>query len=306
MKIYQKIDEIVGKTPLLRANNIENELGLDCAILLKLEFLNPAGSIKDRVAKAMLDQAEKDGSLKKGGTVIEPTSGNTGIGLACICSSRGYKVIFTMPETMSVERRRLLTAYGAEVVLTDGALGMQGAIDKANEIKAQTPNSIICGQFENSANPKAHYDTTAVEIWSDTDGRVDYLVAGIGTGGTISGTAKYLKEKNAQIKIIGVEPASSPLITKGESGKHNIQGIGANFIPKNYNAKLVDEVLTVTEEQAYYGVKLLARKEGVLAGISSGASLYTAIEIAKKLKAKMIVVILPDTGSRYISTEAFE
>ncbi len=306
MKIYQRIDQIVGKTPLLRANNIEKELGLDCAILLKLEFLNPAGSIKDRVAKAMLEQAEKDGLLKKGGTVIEPTSGNTGIGLACLCSALGYNAIFTMPETMSVERRKLLTAYGAKVVLTDGSKGMQGAIDKANEIKEKTPNSIICGQFENQANPKSHYDTTAVEIWADTDGEIDYLVAGIGTGGTISGTAKYLKEKNAEIKVIGVEPASSPLITKGEIGKHNIQGIGANFIPKNYDASVVDEVTAITEEEAYEGVRLLAKKEGVLAGISSGASLSSAIKLAKTIKNKTIVVILPDTGSRYISTDVFD
>lgn len=306
MKIYQRIDQIVGKTPLLRANNIEKELGLDCAILLKLEFLNPAGSIKDRVAKAMLEQAEKDGLLNKGGTVIEPTSGNTGIGLACLCSALGYNAIFTMPETMSMERRKLLTAYGAEVVLTDGSKGMQGAIDKAEEIQKNTPNSIICGQFSNPSNPKSHYDTTAVEIWEDTDGKIDYLVAGIGTGGTISGTAKYLKEKNADIKIIGVEPASSPLITKGKAGKHNLQGIGANFIPQNYDASVVDEVTAITEEEAYDCVKLLARKEGVLAGISSGASLSSAIKLAKTLKNKTIVVILPDSGSRYMSTDVFD
>ena len=306
MKIYQRIDQIVGKTPLLRANNIEKELGLDCAILLKLEFLNPAGSIKDRVAKAMLEQAEKDGLLNKGGTVIEPTSGNTGIGLACLCSALGYKAIFTMPETMSIERRKLLTAYGAEVVLTDGSKGMQGAIEKAEEIHQKTPNSIICGQFDNPANPKTHYDTTAVEIFEDTDGKVDCLVAGVGTGGTISGIAKYLKEKNSAIKVIGVEPASSPLITLGKSGAHNIQGIGANFIPKNYDAKVVDKVMTVAEEQAYSCLKLLAKKEGVLAGISSGASLAVAVEIAKQEKGKTIVVILPDTGSRYISTEVFD
>ena len=306
MKIYQRIDEIVGKTPLLRANNIEKELGLNCTILLKLEFLNPAGSIKDRVAKAMIEQAEKDGTLKKGGAVIEPTSGNTGIGLACLCSAKGYKAIFTMPETMSIERRKLLTAYGAEVVLTDGPKGMQGAIEKAEEIHQKTPNSIICGQFDNPANPKIHYDTTAVEIFEDTDGKVDCLVAGVGTGGTISGIAKYLKEKNSAIKVIGVEPASSPLITLGKSGAHNIQGIGANFIPKNYDAKVVDKVMTVAEEQAYSCLKLLAKKEGVLAGISSGASLAVAVEIAKQEKGKTIVVILPDTGSRYISTEVFD
>lgn len=306
MKIYQRIDEIVGKTPLLRANNIEKELGLNCTILLKLEFLNPAGSIKDRVAKAMIEQAEKDGTLKKGGVVIEPTSGNTGIGLACLCSAMGYKAIFTMPETMSIERRKLLTAYGAEVVLTDGSKGMQGAIEKAEEIHQKTPNSIICGQFDNPANPKIHYDTTAVEIFEDTDGKVDCLVAGVGTGGTISGIAKYLKEKNSAIKVIGVEPASSPLITLGKSGAHNIQGIGANFIPKNYDAKVVDKVMTVAEEQAYSCLKLLAKKEGVLAGISSGASLAVAVEIAKQEKGKTIVVILPDTGSRYISTEVFD
>ena len=306
MKIYQRIDEIVGKTPLLRANNIEKELGLNCTILLKLEFLNPAGSIKDRVAKAMIEQAEKDGTLKKGGVVIEPTSGNTGIGLACLCSAMGYKAIFTMPETMSIERRKLLTAYGAEVVLTDGSKGMQGAIEKAEEIHQKTPNSIICGQFDNPANPKIHYDTTAVEIFEDTDGKVDCLVAGVGTGGTISGIAKYLKEKNSAIKVIGVEPASSPLITLGKSGSHNIHGIGANFIPKNYDAKVVDKVMTVAEEQAYSCLKLLAKKEGVLAGISSGASLAVAVEIAKQEKGKTIVVILPDTGSRYISTEVFD
>ena len=307
MKIFNGVEELIGKTPLLKANNIKEKFNLKADIFLKLEFLNPAGSIKDRVALFMLKDAEEKGLIKKGGTVIEPTSGNTGIGLASLCALKGYKAVIVMPDTMSIERIKLIKAYGAEVVLTDGKLGMAGAIEKAEEIKRNTPCSFIAGQFENPANPTAHYYTTGKEIYQDTDGLVDILVAGIGTGGTISGTAKYLKEKNPKIKAIGVEPQDSPLITEGKFGAHKIQGIGANFIPKNLDLSLVDEVKTANSEDAYYCANLVAKEEGVLVGISSGAALSVAIDCAKKEenKGKKIVVILPDTGDRYLSTDLF-
>lgn len=307
MKVVNKIEELVGNTPLLRLNGIERLYGVSTTIYAKLEYFNPAGSVKDRVAKAMLDGAEKSGELKAGGTVIEPTSGNTGIGLACIGASRGYKVILTMPDTMSQERIKLLKAYGAQVVLTDGKLGMQGAINKANELKAQTPNSIIAGQFDNPLNPMAHYLTTANEIWNDTDGLVTTLVGGLGSCGTICGTAKRLKELNPQIKVIGVEPASSPLITTGKAGAHKIQGIGANFVPKNFDANAVDQVITVTNEDAYALARAVATVEGVLVGISSGAALSVAVEIAKNTRNpnEKIVVIFPDSGERYLSTDLY-
>ena len=307
MKVANKIDELVGNTPLLRLNGIEKEFGISVPIFAKLEYFNPAGSVKDRVAKAMLDGAEKSGELKRGGTVIEPTSGNTGIGLACIGVSRGYNVILTMPDTMSQERIKLLKAYGAQVVLTDGKLGMQGAIDKAKEIKENTPNSVIAGQFDNPLNPMAHYLTTANEIWRDTDGKVTTLIGGLGSCGTISGTGKRLKELNENVKIIGVEPQSSPLITQGKSGAHKIQGIGANFIPKNFEKGVVDQVLTATDKGAYEFARAVARVEGVLVGISSGAALSVAVEVAKHTKNtdELIVVIFPDSGERYLSTDLY-
>lgn len=307
MKIFDSIEGLVGNTPLLRLTRIEKQFDIKATLLAKLEYLNPAGSVKDRVAKAMILGAEQKGQLKTGGTIIEPTSGNTGIGLASIGVSKGYKVILTMPNTMSEERIKLLKAYGAEVVLTDGALGMQGAIEKAQEINKNTSNSIIAGQFDNPLNPKAHYDTTAQEIWQDTDGRVDILVGGLGSCGTICGTAKRLKEYNPNINVIGVEPASSPLITKGQAGKHKIQGIGANFIPKNYNASVVDKVITASDDSAYDFARLVAKTQGVLVGISSGAALSVAVEIAKQKQNenKVIVVIFPDSGDRYLSTDLF-
>lgn len=308
MKIYEKIEDLVGKTPLLKLNNLKEKLGFYADIYAKLEYLNPAGSVKDRVAKSMIEIAEKEGKLKPNATIIEPTSGNTGIGLAMLGASKGYKVILTMPDTMSVERINLLKAYGAEVILTDGKLGMKGAIQKVNELKNSIENSIIAGQFYNPANPLAHYNTTAVEIYNDTDGKIDYFVAGVGSGGTISGTGKYLKEKNKNIKIIAVEPNESPLISKGVSGAHKIQGIGANFIPENYDVKVVDEVKTVSGDNAMEYARMVAKTEGVLVGISSGAALYSAVEIAKDKNnlGKNIVVIFPDTGDRYLSTELFK
>ncbi len=307
MKIYTKIDQLVGNTPLLEVENIEKSLGLNARLLVKLEGFNPAGSVKDRVALSMLNDAEEKGLIKKGATVIEPTSGNTGIGLSAICASRGYKAVFTMPDTMSVERIKLLKAYGAEVVLTEGKLGMGGAIAKANELNSTIENSIVIGQFENPSNPKAHYQTTGKEIYSDTDGKVDIFIAGIGTGGTISGTAKYLKEQKSSIKVIGVEPFDSPMISKGVFGAHKIQGIGANFIPKNYDATLVDSVVAVKTEDAFKYARLIAKTEGILVGISSGAALAVAIEQAKLKEntGKTIVALLPDTGDRYLSTELF-
>lgn len=308
MKIYDKIDQLVGNTPLFEPKNLEKDLKLKGKILLKLESFNPTGSVKDRVALAMLNDAEKQGKITCGGTVIEPTSGNTGIGLSAIATSRGYKAVIVMPDSMSVERIKLLKAYGAKVVLTDGKKGMQGSIEKAKEINQTTPNSIIVGQFENPSNPKAHYENTGREIYRDTDGKIDYLVAGIGTGGTLSGTGKYLKEQNPNVKVIGVEPSDSPLITKGKAGAHKIQGIGANFLPKVFDESVVDQVVTASTEEAYFACRKLASKEGLLLGISSGAALSKAIELARKEenKNKVIVAIMPDTGDRYLSTDLYE
>ena len=308
MHVFTSLDQLVGHTPLLELTNYRRMRGLDAAIYAKLEYLNPAGSAKDRVARQMIAEAEKNGALQKGAVIIEPTSGNTGIGLAAMGVSRGYRVVLTMPDSMSAERRALLKAYGAELVLTDGALGMTGAIEKAEELHARIPGSIIAGQFDNPANPLAHYLTTGPEIWEDTDGTVDVFVAGMGTGGTVSGTARYLKEKSPAVQVVAVEPASSPLLTKGVAGSHGLQGIGANFVPKNYDPSLVDEVIAVTEEDAYRTGRLLARSEGVLAGITSGAALYAAETLAKRPenRGKRIVVLLPDTGDRYLSTPLFE
>lgn len=308
MKIYQNIDQLIGKTPLLEVNNIKKSENIEARLLVKLERFNPAGSSKDRASKFMIDQAEKDGLITKGGTIIEPTSGNTGIGISAIAVPRGYKVILTMPDTMSIERRKLLRAYGAEIVLTDGKLGMKGAIAKAEEIQKNTPNSIILGQFENEANILSHYNTTGPEIYEDTDGKVDVFVSCVGTGGTLSGVARYLKEKNPKVEIFAVEPESSPLISKGISGTHKIQGIGANFVPKNFDKTVCDGVLTVTDEEAMLSAKELCLKEGLLVGISSGAALSAGKKLAKRkeYKNKVIVVLLPDTGERYLSTEMFE
>jgi cysteine synthase A len=308
LKIHQGIDELVGGTPLLRLNNIEKQQGLNAALLAKLESFNPTGSAKDRPARAIIEKAEKDGLLKKNSVIIEPTSGNTGIGLAAIGAAKGYRVIIVMPDTMSVERQKLMTCFGAQLVLTDGSKGMNGAIEKAEELKKEISDSIIAGQFVNAANPQSHYETTGPEIWEDTDGKVDVFVASIGTGGTISGTGKFLKEKNPQIKVIGVEPSKSPLLTKGESGSHGIQGIGANFIPETLDRDVYDEIVTVSDEAAMEHARALAKKEGVLAGISSGATLCAAIEIAKRPenKGKTIVALLTDTGERYLSTALFE
>ncbi len=306
-RIYKSVEELIGKTPLLELKNMEKNLGLQATLLAKVEALNPGGSAKDRVAKRMVEDAEKAGILKAGATIIEPTSGNTGIGLAVMAAARGYRAIIVMPDSMSMERRLLMTAFGAELVLTEGAKGMSGAIEKAEELAKEIPNSFIPGQFDNPSNPAAHYETTGPEIWEDTDGKVDIFVAGIGTGGTITGTGRYLKEQNPDVKIIGVEPASSPLLTKGEAGPHGLQGIGANFVPSILDTELYDEVLTVTEEQAYETGRELARKEGLLVGISAGAALYAAIEVAKRPEnaGKNIVVLLPDTGDRYLSTPMF-
>ena len=308
MNVFTSLDQLVGHTPLLEVKNYRRMRGINAAIYAKLEYLNPAGSAKDRVARQMILEAERSGALQPGATIIEPTSGNTGIGLAAMGVSRGYRIILTMPDSMSVERCALLKAYGAELVLTDGASGMTGAIEKAEELHRQLPGSILAGQFDNPANPLAHYLTTGPEIWTDTDGNVDIFVAGMGTGGTVSGTARYLKEKNPRIKVVAVEPASSPLLTQGYAGSHGLQGIGANFVPKNYNAALVDEVIAVTEDDAYRTGRLLARSEGVLAGITSGAALYAAEVLAKRPenKGKRIVVLLPDTGGRYLSTPLFK
>ena len=306
-KIYTSADQLVGHTPLLEVSNIEKELGLNAKVLVKLEYFNPAGSVKDRIAKAMLDDAEKSGKLKKGSTIIEPTSGNTGIGLCSVAAARGYKVIIVMPETMSVERRQIMKAYGAELVLTEGAKGMKGAIAKADELAASIPDSFIPGQFVNPANPKAHYESTGPEIWEDTDGKVDIFVAGVGTGGTITGTGKYLKSKNPDLKVVAVEPASSPVLSKGTAGAHKIQGIGAGFVPDVLDTKIYDEIIPVENDDAFAIGKLVGKKEGVLVGISSGAALWAAIELAKKPenKGKTIVALLPDTGDRYLSTPLF-
>lgn len=308
MRIYNNITELAGNTPLVRLSEFSAKRNLSAEILAKLEYLNPAGSAKDRVAIAMINDAEEKGILKPGASIIEPTSGNTGIGLAAAAAVKGYKVILTMPETMSVERRKLLAAYGAEIVLTEGSRGMSGAIEKANEIASSTPGSFIPGQFENPANPKAHFDTTGPEIWRDTDGEVDIFVAGVGTGGTISGVGEYLKSRKPDVKIVAVEPASSPLISKGYSGAHGLQGIGANFIPENLNRNILDEVIAVTDEEAYAAGRAIAQEEGILVGISAGAALHAAAILAERPenKGKKIVVLLPDTGDRYLSTPMFE
>ena len=305
--IYKSADQLVGKTPLLELSNIEKEEGLKATVLAKLEYFNPAGSVKDRVAKAIIDDAEASGKLKPTSTIIEPTSGNTGIGLAAIAAARGYKMIVVMPETMSVERRQLIKAYGAELVLSEGAKGMKGAIAKANEIHESIPDSIIAGQFVNPANPKAHFETTGPEIYADTDGKVDIFVAGVGTGGTVTGVGEYLKSKNKNVKIVAVEPASSPVLSQGVAGPHKIQGIGAGFIPDVLNTSIYDEIITVSNEDAFATGKRIGKKEGVLVGISSGAAAYAAITLAKRPEneGKTIVVLLPDTGDRYLSTPLF-
>lgn len=307
MKIYASIAELIGKTPLVELTNFEKETGAKARLLAKLEYLNPAGSVKDRVAFAMIEDAEKRGLLKPGAVIIEPTSGNTGIGLAAVAAVKGYRTILTMPETMSVERRSLLKAYGAEIVLTDGAKGMKGAIEKAEELAASIPGSFIPGQFDNPANPAAHYETTGPEIWEDTDGTIDIFVAGVGTGGTLTGTGSYLKAQNPGVKVIAVEPASSPLLSEGWAGTHGLQGIGANFIPEILNTSVYDEVIAVSDEDAYRMGRLLARKEGIMVGISAGAAVFAAAEIAghPENEGKTIVVILPDTGDRYLSTPMF-
>ena len=307
-RIYTSVDQLIGGTPLIELKNIEKEFGLKARLLAKLEYLNPAGSVKDRVAKAMIDDAEASGRLKPGSVIIEPTSGNTGIGLAAVAAARGYKIVIVMPETMSLERRQLMKAYGAELVLTDGALGMSGAIAKADELAKESPDSFVAGQFVNPANSAAHIATTGPEIYADTDGEVDIFVAGVGTGGTITGVGEYLKSKKPEVRIIAVEPASSPYLSLGVGGPHGIQGIGAGFIPEVLNTSIYDEILTVTEDDAYTAGRIIGRREGVLVGISSGAALHAAIEVAKKEEnaGKTVVVLLPDTGDRYLSTPLFE
>lgn len=307
MRIFEKITDLIGRTPLLELKNYERDNNISATILAKLEYFNPAGSVKDRVAKAMLDDAETKGLLNNNSVIIEPTSGNTGIGLVAVASSRGYKVILTMPETMSMERRNLLKAYGAELVLTEGAKGMKGAIEKAEELAKEIPDSFIPSQFTNPANPEAHIKTTGPEIWEDTDGKVDIFVAGVGTGGTISGVGKYLKEKNPDIKIVAVEPADSPVLSKGIAGSHKIQGIGAGFVPETLDTEVYDEIIAVESEDAFKTGRILAKKEGILVGISSGAAVFVATELAKRPenKGKIIVALLPDTGERYLSTEMF-
>ena len=305
--IYTSIDQTIGHTPLLELTNIEKKLGLKARVLVKLEYFNPAGSVKDRVAKAMIDAAEASGELKPGGTIIEPTSGNTGIGLASVAAARGYRMIVTMPETMSVERRKLMRGYGAELVLTDGAAGMKGAIAKAEELKKEIPGSIIAGQFVNPANPAIHKATTGPEIWQDTDGEVDVFVAGVGTGGTVTGVGTYLKERKPEVKVVAVEPASSPVLSKGVSGAHKIQGIGAGFVPDVLDTKIYDEIIPVENEAAFETAQLVGHSEGVLVGISSGAATWAAIELAKRPEneGKTIVALLADTGERYLSTALF-
>ena len=305
--IYKGTLGLIGNTPLVEVTNIEKELGLEAKLLVKLEYFNPAGSVKDRVAKAMIEDAEEKGILKEGSVIIEPTSGNTGIGLASIAAAKGYRIILTMPETMSVERRNMLKAYGAELVLTEGAKGMRGAIAKAEELAKEIPNSFIPGQFVNPANPAAHRATTGPEIWNDTDGQVDIFVAGVGTGGTLTGVGEYLKSKNPNVKIVAMEPASSPVLSEGRSGAHKIQGIGAGFVPDVLNTKVYDEIITIENDDAFAGGKLLAKHEGVLVGISSGAALKAAIQLAQRTenKGKTIVALLPDSGDRYYSTPLF-
>ena len=306
-KIYTSADQLIGHTPLLELTHIEQNEKLGAKILAKLEYFNPAGSVKDRIGKAMIDDAEEKGLLKEGSVIIEPTSGNTGIGLASVAAARGYRIIIVMPDSMSVERRRLMAAYGAELVLTEGAKGMKGAIAKAEELAAQIPNSFIPGQFTNPANPKAHFETTGPEIWEDTDGKVDIFIAGVGTGGTLTGVGEYLKAKKPGVRVIAVEPASSPVLSKGTAGPHKIQGIGAGFVPDVLNTGIYDEIITVENEDAFAAGKAMGRKEGVLVGISSGAALWAAEQVAKRPEnaGKTIVVLLPDTGDRYLSTELF-
>lgn len=307
-RIFKSSDALIGNTPLLELSHIEKEYDLQAKVLAKLEYFNPAGSVKDRVARAIIDDAESKGLLKDGATIIEATSGNTGIGLACVGCARGYKVVIVMPETMSIERRKLMAAYGATLVLTEGAKGMKGAIAKANELHEQIDGSILAGQFVNPANPKVHYETTAPEIWRDTDGNVDVFVAGVGTGGTITGVGRYLKEKNPNVKVVAVEPFSSPVLSKGVSGAHKIQGIGAGFVPDVLDTSVYDEVIAVKDEDAFEAAREVGKKEGVLVGISSGAALFGALQVAKRPEyaGKNIVVLLPDTGDRYLSTTLFE
>ena len=307
-RVFTSADQLIGGTPLLELKHIEEKFGLKAKLYAKLEYFNPAGSVKDRVAKAMLDKAEADGVLKADSTIIEPTSGNTGIGLAAVAAARGYRIIIVMPETMSIERRQLMAAYGAELVLSEGSKGMKGAIAKAEELAAEIPGSFIPSQFTNPANPEAHYKTTGPEIWEDLDGKVDAFVAGVGTGGTVSGVGKYLKEKKADVKVYAIEPASSPVLSEGHAGAHKIQGIGAGFVPETLDTKIYDQVIAVTNEDAFATGKLIGSTEGVLVGISSGAATYAAIELAKKpeFEGKNIVVLLPDTGDRYLSTDLFK
>jgi len=308
MAVYKKITDLIGGTPLIELTNIEKDTEIGAKIVAKLEYFNPAGSVKDRIAKAMIDDAEAKGLLKPGSVIIEPTSGNTGIGLASVAASRGYRLIITMPETMSIERRNLMKAYGAELVLTEGAKGMKGAIAKASELAAEIPDSFIPSQFTNPANPKIHQETTGPEIWKDTDGKVDIFVAGVGTGGTISGTGAYLKSVNPDVKVVAVEPKSSPVLSEGKAGPHKIQGIGAGFVPETLNTEIYDEIIAVDNDDAFAAGRLAARSEGILVGISSGAALWAALELAKRPenKGKTIVALFPDTGERYLSTPMFE
>ena len=308
MKIYENVTELIGHTPLMEVKNLESESQLKAKVLVKLEYFNPAGSVKDRVALNMIEDAEKSGRIRPGATIIEPTSGNTGIGLASVAASRGYKAIFVMPETMSIERRKLLLGYGAKIVLTEGSRGMSGAIEKAEELEKETENSIVLGQFVNKANPEAHYRTTGPEIWEDTDGKVDIFIAGAGTGGTVTGVGRYLKEKNPGVEVIAVEPSGSPVLSGGKPGPHGLQGIGAGFVPEILDTDIYDKVNQVTEDEAYAAARLLAAREGILVGITSGATLHTALQEARKEEneGKVIVALLPDTGERYLSTPLFE
>lgn len=308
MKIYENVTELIGHTPLMEVKNLESESQLKAKVLVKLEYFNPAGSVKDRVALNMIEDAEKSGRIRPGATIIEPTSGNTGIGLASVAASRGYKAIVVMPETMSIERRKLLLGYGAKIVLTEGSRGMSGAIEKAEELEKETENSIVLGQFVNKANPEAHYRTTGPEIWEDTDGKVDIFIAGAGTGGTVTGVGRYLKEKNPGVEVIAVEPSGSPVLSGGKPGPHGLQGIGAGFVPEILDTDIYDKVNQVTEDEAYAAARLLAAREGILVGITSGAALHTALQEARKEEneGKVIVALLPDTGERYLSTPLFE